>query len=198
MVTVARQRTVQLVALATAAVTLTSAAFLVVEPLYARDVLHRPASQFALFEAAAGTGGILAGLVISRIRGRLSGARITSLSAACYGLAAGLFAGTSVVPVAYAGAFAWGVSGALFGAVSLTTLQQAAPVAVHGRVMGVQAAIQSWVETAGLPLGGAVLAALGLRAGAVALAGVPVLAGLTCAAVPYFYGIAAGKRRPSV
>jgi hypothetical protein len=30
-----------------AAVTFTSASFLVVEPLYARHVLHRPPSQFA-------------------------------------------------------------------------------------------------------------------------------------------------------
>jgi hypothetical protein len=185
------------VVLLSVAVTFTSAAFLVVEPLYARHVLHRPPSQFALFEAAAGTGGILAGLVISRVRSRLAGVRMTSVSAACYGLAAGLFAGTSVVPVAYAAALAWGVSGTLFGAVSVTTLQRAAPVAVHGRVMGLLAAIQSWTETASLPLGGAVVAALGVQAGAAALAAVPVLAGLSCPAVPYFRGIAAGKPRPT-
>jgi len=175
-----RQRTVQLVVLLSVAVTFTSAAFLVVEPLYARHVLHRPPSQFALFEAAIGTGGILAGLLISRMRSRLAGARLTSVGAACYGLAACLFAGTAVVPAAYAGAFVWGVSGTLFGTVSLTTLQRAAPVAAHGRVMGLLASIQSWVETAGLPLGGVVLGALGVRAGAAALAGVPVVAGLVC------------------
>jgi len=53
-------------------------------------------------------------------------------------------------------------------------------VAAHGRVMGLLASVQSWVETAGLSLGGVVLAALGVRAGAAALAGVPVLAGLLC------------------
>jgi predicted MFS family arabinose efflux permease len=177
---VAQNRTLQLVTAASAAVTFSSAAFLVVEPLYARHVLHRPASQFALFEAAAGAGGILAGLAISRVRGRLAGTRATSVSAACYGLAACLFAGTTVVPVAYAGAFVWGVSGAVFGAVSLTTLQQAVPAAAHGRVMGVMAAVQAWVETAGLPLGAIALAAAGVRAGALILAAVAVAGGLVC------------------
>ncbi len=59
-----------LVVAVSAAVTLTSSSFLVVEPLYARHVLHRPPSQFALFEAAAGTGAILSGLAVSRIRAR--------------------------------------------------------------------------------------------------------------------------------
>lgn len=175
-----RRKQVLLVVAASAAVTFTSAAFLVVEPLYARHVLYRPASQYALFEAAAGAGGILAGLAVSRVRGRLAGPVMTSVTAVCYGLAACLFAGTTVVPVAYAGAFAWGVSGAVFGAVSLTTLQQAVPVTMHGRVMGLLAAVQSWVETAGLPLGAIALAVLGVRTGADALAGVAVVGGLLC------------------
>jgi predicted MFS family arabinose efflux permease len=70
------------------------------------------------------------------------------------------------------------LAGSVFGAVALTALQQAAPVDAHGRVMGVNATIQSWVEVIGLPLGGVTLAALGLRAGALALAGISVAAGL--------------------
>jgi hypothetical protein len=44
--------------------------------------------------------------------------------------------------------------------------------------MGVSATIQSWAETIALPLGGVTLAALGVRAGALALAGIAVAAGL--------------------
>jgi len=95
-----------------------------------------------------------------------------------YGLAACLSTGTTSVPVAYTGAFVWGVAGSVFCAVARTTLQQVAPVDAHGRVMGVNATIQSWVEIIGLPLGGVTLAALGIRAGAVVLAGVAVAAGL--------------------
>jgi predicted MFS family arabinose efflux permease len=173
------RRKLRLTVAVSSAVTFTSAAFLVVEPLYARHVLHRPPSQFALFEAAAGTGSVLAGLVISRVRARLTGGRILSVSAACYGLAACLFIGTTSVPVAYCGAFFWGVSGALFGTVALTTLQRLTPVSAHGRVMGVTATIQSGVETAGLPLGGVTLTALGIRAGALTLAGAAVAAGIS-------------------
>jgi MFS family permease len=175
---VVRRRAVRIVVATSAAVTFTSASFLVVEPLYARHVLHRPPSQFALFEAAAGTGAILAGLVIARIRARLTGGPVLMASAVGYGLAACLFTGTTSVPLAYTGALAWGVAGSVFGAVALTALQQAAPVHAHGRVMGVNATIQSWVEVIGLPLAGVTLAALGLRAGAVALAGVAIVTGL--------------------
>jgi predicted MFS family arabinose efflux permease len=175
---VARRRAVRLVVMVSAAVTFTSASYLVVEPLYARHVLHRPPSQFALFEAAAGIGTILAGLIISRVRARLTGGPILMASAIGYGLAAVLFTGTASVPIAYAGAFAWGVAGSVFGAVGLTTLQQAAPVDAHGRVMSVAATIGSWVETLALALGGVTLAALGVHAGAAALAGIAIAAGL--------------------
>jgi predicted MFS family arabinose efflux permease len=175
---VARRRAVRLVVAVSAAVTFTSVSYLVVEPLYARHVLHRPPSQFALFEATAGIGTILAGLVISRVRARLTGGPVLMASAIGYGLAAGLFTGTAAVPVAYAGAFAWGVAGSVFGAVGLTTLQQAAPVDAHGRVMSVAATIGSWVETLALPLGGVTLAAFGVHAGAAALAGIAIAAGL--------------------
>jgi MFS family permease len=175
---VARGRAVRLVVALSAAVTLTSASFLVVEPLYARHVLHRTPSQFALFEAAAGTGAILTGLLISRARIRPGGGKVLAASAAGYGMAAALFTGTTVVPVAYAGAFVWGIAGTVFGVVALTTIQRVAPVTAHGRVMGVSATIQSWAETIGLPLGGVTLAALGVRAGALALAGIAVAAGL--------------------
>jgi hypothetical protein len=45
--------------------------------------------------------------------------------------------------------------------------------------MSVTATVQSWAETASLPLGGVTLAALGVRAGAVVLAGIPIAAGLS-------------------
>jgi hypothetical protein len=175
---VARHRALRRVVLISAAVTFTSGAFLVVEPLYARHVLGRPPAQFALFEAAAGGGAILAGLALARLRGPLSGRAALPASAIGYGLAAGLFTGTTVVPVAYLGAFAWGVSGAVFFAVTATRIQRLAPVAVHGRVMGVISTLESAADTAALPLAGVILAGAGVRPGAAVLAGVAVAAGL--------------------
>lgn len=175
---VARHPGLRLPVLLIAAVAVTSGAFLAVEPLYARHVLHRPPSQFALFEAAAGLGAILTGLAIPRLRARLRGSRVLPAAAAGYGVAAAVFTGTTAVPVAYLGAFAWGCSGAVFFAVALTTLQRLAPEGTHGRVMGLAATAESALSTAGLPLAGVTLAALGVRAGALALAAVAVAAGL--------------------
>jgi MFS family permease len=61
-VTVARDPGLRRVALARTGVIFTSGAFLVIEPLYARHVLGRPPSQFALFEAAIGVGAIVTDL----------------------------------------------------------------------------------------------------------------------------------------
>jgi len=180
---VARRRAARLVIAVSAAVTFTSASYLVAEPLYARHVLHRPPSQFALFEAAAGTGAILAGLAISRTRSRLAGGTVLMAAATGYGLAAGLFTGTTWVPAAYGGAFLWGAAGAVFGALAVTTLQQVSPRHALGRVLSISATLQSWTETIAVPVGGLVLAALGVRPGALALAGVAVAAGLAGLAI---------------
>ncbi len=119
-----RQPAVRMLLALGVAVTFTSAAFLVVEPLYAGRVLGRPPAQFALFEAVAGAGAVLASLVMSRrlprwlpARARRVGGghreahpglRAPALAACGYGLSAVVFAGTPWIPVAYAGAFAWG------------------------------------------------------------------------------------------
>lgn len=176
----ARHAGSRLVTLMTAAVSFTSGAFLVVEPLYARHLLHRPPSQLALFEAAAGVGAMVAGFAVPRARDRLNGRSALAASAICYGLAASVFIGTTSVPIAYLGAFAWGGSGAVFVALSLTTLQQLAPMHAHGRIMGVITTIESALSTIGLPLAGVTLAVLGIRPGALCLVAIALITGVIC------------------
>ena len=183
-VAVARDPGLRLVALAGMAVMFTSGAFLVVEPLYARHVLGRPASQFALFEAAIGVGAIVTGLALPRVGGRLTGTGSATKGLAGgaigYGLAAALFTGTTWIPAAYFGAFAWGASGMVFYTVAATALQRLAPAGTLGRVAGVISTAESATETASMPLAGAVVAIAGIRLGALALAGVAVAAGVAC------------------
>jgi MFS family permease len=183
-VAVARDPGLRLVALALMAVMVTSGGFLVVEPLYARHVLGRPPSQFALFEAAIGIGAIATGLALPRARHRLSGtgARTKALAAGAigYGLAAALFTGTTWIPAAYLGAFAWGASGTVFYTVAATTLQRLAPAGTLGRVAGVISTAESAAETASMPLAGVIVAVAGIRPGALALAAIAVAAGLAC------------------
>ncbi len=182
---VGRDPRLRLVALAGMAVMFTSGAFLVVEPLYARHVLGRPPSQFALFEAAIGIGAIVTGLALPRVGRRLartgSATKALAGGAIGYGLAAALFTGTTWIPAAYFGAFAWGASGMVFYTVAATTLQRLAPAGTLGRVAGVITTAESASETAGMPLAGAAIVAVaGIRPGALAVAAVAVAAGVAC------------------
>jgi predicted MFS family arabinose efflux permease len=178
---VVRQRSLRLMLLIGAAVSFTSGAFLVVEPLYARHVLHRPPSQFALFEAAAGIGAILTGLVLPQLTRFLEWRGTLSVAAVAYGLTACLFVGTTWVAVAYTGAFLWGVSGMVFGVVVVTAIQRLAAVETHGRVFALDSALGSIAETVGLAIAGAAIALLGVRLGAFVLAAVTIIAGLVTA-----------------
>ena len=174
----------RVIALARMAVMFTSGAFLVVEPLYARHVLDRPPSQFALFEAAIGIGAIVTGLVLPRVGHRLSGTGATKKALAGgaigYGLAAALFTGTTWIPAAYVGAFVWGASGMVFYTVAATALQRLAPAGTLGRVAGVISTAESATETASMPLAGAIVAIAGIRPGALVAAAVAVAAGAAC------------------
>jgi MFS family permease len=174
----------RVIALARMAVMFTSGAFLVVEPLYARHVLGRPPSQFALFEAAIGIGAIVTGLALPRVGRRLLGTGATTKALAAgamgYGLAAALFTGTTCIPAAYVGAFVWGASGMVFYTVAATALQRLAPAGTLGRVAGVISTAESATETASMPLAGVIVAIAGIRPGALVAAAVAVAAGAAC------------------
>lgn len=172
------QTRLRAVILVAAGVSFTSGAFLVVEPLYARHVLHRPPSQFALFEAAAGVGAIVAGVAMPRFARLLERRPSLGLAAVAYGLAACLFVGTVHVAAAYAGAFLWGVAGMVFGVLAWTTAQRLAAEEAHGRVFALDAAVQSIAETAGLAVAGVALGGLGVQLGAVVLAAVAIGGGI--------------------
>jgi MFS family permease len=183
-VTVARDPGLRRVALTRIGVIFTSGAFLVIEPLYARHVLGRPPSQFALFEAAIGVGAIVTGLALPVIRRRLPVTRpaleVMAAGAISYGLTAALFTGTPWIPVAYIGAFAWGASGTVFYTVAATTLQRLAPAGTLGQVAGVISTAESTIENLSMPLAGVLLAATGIRAGVLVLAAAAVVAGAGC------------------
>ncbi|MCL2583764.1 MAG: MFS transporter [Streptosporangiales bacterium] len=190
--TIARDPGLRRVALTRMGVSFTSGAFLVVEPLYARHVLHRPPAQFALFEAAIGIGAIAAGLALPVIRRRLPGgpATATTLTAGAvgYGLTAALFTGTPWIPVAYFGAGLWGAAGTVFVVVAATTLQRLAPTGRLGQVAGMISAAESAAENISMPVAGALVAAAGPRAGAPALAAVAVTTGAACLAAGHGRG----------
>jgi MFS family permease len=173
------------------AVFLTWAAFVVIEPLYARDVLERSASQFALFQVAFGIGLVATGLVLPRLGERVAGARSLAMSVVLSGLTAGLYVGTHSVAVAYVGVFLWGVDVAFFAAPSRTLLQRGSPVHAHGRVLSLYRTAHSVADVVALPLTGVVVSTVGVQTAGLAVAGIAAAVGLLGLAL-----VPAGLGRP--
>jgi MFS family permease len=160
------------------AVFVTWGAFVVVEPLYARDVLQRPASQFAFFQVAFGIGLVLTGLTIPRLGERVAGVRPLAYAVLLSGITAALYVGTHSVLVAYAGVFLWGVDVAFFGAPSRTLLQRGSPVWAHGRVLALYRTGHSVADLVALPLTGLAVTGVGVQAAGLVVAGLAGVAGV--------------------
>jgi MFS family permease len=110
--------------------------FIVLEPLFVRDVLNQPVTTFALLQTAFGVGLVGTGMTLPRLRRRLESTESMGLVIFAAGVAATAYAATSVIAVAFLASLAWGVTVALFSAPSRTLLLHHTPVAAHGRVLG--------------------------------------------------------------
>jgi DHA3 family macrolide efflux protein-like MFS transporter len=168
---------VRLTLLVSGAVFLTWGAFLVIEPIYVRDVLHRSPTVLGLLQTCFGVGLVGAGLALSRVGDRVATPRAVALSVLLSGLAAALYVGTGSVVVAFIGVFLWGVDVAFFSAPVRTVLQRESPIEAHGRVLSLLTTLDGWGNVAALPLTGLAIAAVGPRATGVGVGALAVLAG---------------------
>jgi MFS family permease len=175
---VARQPVLRFTMLLSAIVFVTWSTFVVVEPIYVRDVLERPASFFALLQTAFGIGLVSTGLLLPRLGDRVAGPRALSLSVLLSGLTAAIYVGTSIPAVAVAGVFLWGVDVAFFSAPSRTLLQRNSPPATHGRVLSLYQTVHSGADLFALPLAGLAAGAIGVQPAALTVAILPMVAGL--------------------
>jgi len=155
----------------------TWAAYVVVEPIYVRDVLNRPASFFALLQTAFGVGLVVTGLTLPRLGERVTGTRALSLSVLLSGLTAGLYVGTRNPAVAVVGVFLWGVDVAFFSAPSRTLLQRNSPPEAHGRVLALYRTAHSVADVFALPLTGLAAGVIGVQAAALCVASTAIVAG---------------------
>ena len=153
--------------------------FAVVEPLYVRQVIHRPPSQLGLFQVAFGVGLVSTSLLVPRLGERAIGVRPLALCVIASASGSLLYVGTHSVAVAYVGVTLWGISGAFFWAPTVTLLQRGAPMAVHGRVLGAFRALNGWTHLIALPLIGVTASAWGVRAAAAVIAGIAISTGVT-------------------
>ena len=160
-----------------AAVFMTWGTFMVIEPLYVRDILHRSPDVFAFLQTAFGIGLVGTGLLLPRIGERVATTKALSLSVLLSGAAAATYIGTRSVLVAFIGVFLWGVDVAFYSAPSRTLLQRGSPQHAHGRVLALYRGLHSWSDVAALPVAALVAGAFGPRTAGLAIAAVAVAAG---------------------
>jgi predicted MFS family arabinose efflux permease len=161
-----------------AAVFLCWSTFIVVEPIYVRETLHRSATLLGLFQTAFGVGMVGTGLLLPRLGDRVATPRALAVSVVLSGFTAVAYVGTRWIAVAFVGVFLWGVDVAFFSAPSRTLLQRATPASAHGRVLSLFNTVESWVAMLAIPLAGVVASAVGVQGLAFIVAAVATTAGV--------------------
>jgi MFS family permease len=150
-------------------------AYAVIEPIYVRDVLHKPASTLALLQAAFGIMLLLNALLVSRAGDRVATLRTVQWAAIATTAAAPVYVGTSWVVAAFAAIAVWGASTAWLIAPRDTLLQRATPTAGHGRILAIDNALRSWAHVIALPTAAFLISWGGVRAAAFTFALGPLL-----------------------
>lgn len=159
------------------AVFLTWGTFMVIEPLYARHVLHQSATVFAMFQMVFGVGLMGTGLCLPRFGDRFATPRAVAVSVAFSGVAAATYIGTQWVAVAFVGVFFWGIDVGFYFAPAQTLLQRGTPMSAHGRVMGLFNSLNSWANVIALPMAASIAGAKGPRFAGLCASAVAVGAG---------------------
>lgn len=148
--------------------------FGVVEPLYVRDVLEASDTTFALLQVVFGVGMVGAGAVMTALGDRAARPRWIALATLASGAAAAAYVGTSSLPVAYAGVFAWGALTAFVLVPTKTLLQRSAPQAAHGRVLALYESLEPASSVMAVPVAAVAAGLVGVQvlgvAGGVVLA----------------------------
>jgi predicted MFS family arabinose efflux permease len=160
------------------AVFCTWGAFLVIEPLYVRDVLHRSPATLGLLQTVFGLGLIGTTMLLPRIGERVVSVKALAVAVGFSGIAAAVYVGTRFLPVAMAGVFVWGVDVAFFMPPMQTVLQRATPLEAHGRVMSLAATADGIGNLVAIPVAGLMVGAWGVSRTGAAVGLVAVVTGL--------------------
>ena len=172
---VRRSAGVQRILMLSASVYLVWGAYAVIEPIYVRDVLHRPASVFALLQAAFGVLLLANALLIARIGDSVARFRTLRVAAVGATIAAPIYVGTHSVAIAFCGIAIWGAATAWLIAPRDTLLQRATPVEVHGRVLALDSSLRSWAHVIALPIAALLAGTFDVRVAAFTFAAMPVI-----------------------
>jgi MFS family permease len=150
-----------------------------IEVALVKSTLHGGDRGYGFLVAAWGAGTVVASIVFARSPKRPLG---VTLSAGIFGIGAAFvgYAGASSLPFAYVAAFVGGCGNGLDLPSLISLVQRLTPPPLHGRMMGAVESLTALSLAAGLPLGGALVAASSPRVAFLVL-GLGTL--LTCAAL---------------
>ena len=157
-------------------------AFMVIEPLYVRDVLHRSPATLGWLQTVFGVGLITTTALLPRIGDRVASVKVLAFAVAFSGLAAAVYVGTGSLLIAMAGVFLWGVDVAFFMPPMQTVLQRSTPVEAHGRVMSLAATANGVGNLVAIPIAGVAVGAIGVSGTGAFVGLLAVLTGLAGAA----------------
>ena len=153
-------------------------AFIVVEPIYVREVLHGTPTTFALLQTTFGVGLVAAGLLVTRLGDRVVRVSVVCISAIGSGVGAMIYVGSGTAAVAFAGILLWGIVTGFLIAPLRTLVQRATPVAAHGRVFALDGTLHNAGDLFALTIVGVIAAGAGVQVAGVAMAAVPIVGGL--------------------
>lgn len=159
-------------------------AFMVIEPLYVRDVLHRSPATLGWLQTVFGIGLIGTTMLLPRIGERVVSVKALAIAVGFSGLAAAVYVGTRSLPVAMAGVFVWGVDVAFFMPPMQTVLQRATPIDAHGRVMSLAATANGAGNLVAIPVAGLVVGAIGVSHTGAVVGLLAVITGAAGAMIP--------------
>ena len=136
---IAGDRRVRALVLNTALLSIFGFPYLVLMPVFARDVLRVGATGLGFLMAAMGVGAVISALGVAAIGQRLPKGRVVALAAPAFGVAVAAFAITPWFPVALGILLLSGGAMIANNAVTNTLLQTVVPDGLRGRVMGAYA-----------------------------------------------------------
>ncbi len=110
--------------------------YMVLLPVYARDILHADARAYGLMVSAFGLGSLLAAVSLTRRQHRWALRRNLQIGLATSGVGLGVFAWSRVLPLTLAMGFAAGFGLILYVASTNTMLQLSTEDRFRGRIMG--------------------------------------------------------------
>jgi MFS family permease len=111
--------------------------YVVLLPVFARDVLDVGPTGFGMMEAAAGIGALLGTLSVVKLGAGNYRGPVMLFSAALFGLLIAAFAASRLMPVSLVLLFLAGFSSSVYLNLGMTMLQVLVPDEMRGRVLGV-------------------------------------------------------------